>query len=99
MPDENTSPGQSATQTPGPATETPTTSTGATPAKAALTLEEALKKLADLEHSHGAAREELDRHRKKLTAYEKSEADAQAAKTLADEAQLSEIERTKKQLG
>lgn len=92
-----TSPGVSATQQPsGPATGTQATS-GATPEKAALTLEEALKKLSDLEHSNKNASEEVERHRKKLTAYEKKEQEAEAAKRAAEEAQLSEIERTKKQ--
>jgi hypothetical protein len=95
--EENTSTGTGATPTPvSPATGTATV--GATPTAApSLTLEEALKKIADLEHSHGNAKEELDRHRKKLSAYEKAELEQAEAKKLAEEAQLSEIERTKKQ--
>lgn len=95
--EENTSPAGGATPTPG----TPAMGTapvGATPAAApSLTLEEALKKLAELEHSHGNAKEELDRHRKKLSSYEKLEKEQAEAKRLADEAQLSEIDRVKKQ--
>lgn len=92
------SPDVSETQKPsGPTTGTNTAPSGATPDKAALALEEALKRLADLEHSNFNAKEEVDRHRKKLTAYEKQEKETAEAKRLADEAQLSEIERTKKQ--
>lgn len=77
---------------------TGTASVGATPATApSLTLEEALKKIADLEHSQGNAKEEVERHRKKLTAYEKAEAEREAAKKAEADAQLSEIERVKKQ--
>src|SRR5882762_2960542 len=84
-----------------PPTDTPATGTlapgSAMLQKPTLTLEEALRKIAELEHSHGNAKEEVERHRKKLTAFEKQEADAAAAKKAADEAQLSEIERVKKQ--
>jgi len=62
------------------------------------TLEEALKRIADLEHSQKNAVEEVGRHRKKLSAYEKAEQESNAVKKAAEEAQLSEIERTKKQL-
>ena len=98
MPDtETTSPSTLVTGvTSGPATGN-TAPSGATPEKAALSLEEATKRLADLEHSNFNAKEELERHRKKLTAYEKQEKETAEAKRLADEAQLSEIERTKKQ--
>lgn len=91
------SPDVSATQkSSGPATGTPAPGS-ATPPVAALTLEEALKKLADLEHAHGNATEEVERHRKKLSAYEKAEKEREAAKKAAEEAQLSEIERITKQ--
>src|SRR5581483_4771502 len=80
-----------------PATGTPAPGSATPPAVTSLTLEEAIKKLADLEHSHGNAKEELDRHRKKLSAYEKAEAERESAKKAAEEAQLSEIERIKKQ--
>jgi hypothetical protein len=93
---ENTSPPPSATQSSGPATGTQAPS-GATPEKAALTLEEALKKLADLEHSNMNASEEVERHRKKLTAYEKAEKEREAAAQAAKDAELGEVERTKKQ--
>jgi hypothetical protein len=68
-----------------------------TPQKSALTLEEALKRIADLEHEHRNAREAEDRLGKKLSAYEKKEKEALAAKKADEEAQLSEIERIKKQ--
>lgn len=58
-----------------------------------------MKRLAEYEHKYGNATEELERHRKKLTAYEKAEAEREAAKKAAEEAQLSEIERVKKQYG
>lgn len=79
-----------------PATGTPATES-ATPQKPTLSLEEAMKRIADLEHTHSNAREELDRHRKKLSVYEKTEKEAEAAKKAAEEAQLSEVERVKKQ--
>lgn len=96
MTDDITSPSGSATPTDG----TPVTgnaSGGATPPTATLSLEEAMKRIADYEHKYGNATEELERHRKKLTAYEKAEQDREAAKKAAEEAQLSEIERVKKQ--
>jgi len=93
---ENTSPTTGATPAPGPATGTNAT-TGATPQVAALTLEEALKKLADLEHSNTNASEEVERHRKKLTAYEKAEKEREAAAQAVKDAELGELERTKKQ--
>lgn len=96
MPDELTSPSAPATGEPGPATGQNAT-VGATPAAATLTLEEALKRIADYEHAQKNATEEVERHRKKLTAYEKAEAEREAAKKAADEAQLSEIDRVKKQ--
>lgn len=71
-----------ATATPAPG--------GATPQKPSVTLEEALSRIAELEHAHKNATEERDRHRKKLSSYEEAERKAQ-------EAQLSEIERIRKQ--
>lgn len=98
MTEPTTSSGEGATPQAGlPATGPNATGGAMPPAAPNLTLEEALKKLADLEHSHGNAKEELERHRKKLTAYEKAEADREAAKKAAEEAQLSEIDRIKKQ--
>lgn len=99
MGENDPSTGQGATPAPvPPVMGTTPAPVGATPAAApSLTLEEALKKLADIEHAHTNKSEELERHRKKLTAYEKAEAQQAEAKRLADEAQLSEIERVKKQ--
>lgn len=95
--DENTSLDGGAT----PNSSTPATGnapSGATPpVQPALTLEEALKKIADLEHTHGNAKEELERHRKKLTAYEKQEQERAEQQKQAELAQLSEIERVKKE--
>jgi hypothetical protein len=93
---EITSPSSGATPTDGSGA-TPAAPSGATPPAATLTLEEALKRLAESEHKQDLARSEVEHHRKKLTAYEKVEAERDAAKKAADEAQLSEIERTKKQ--
>jgi hypothetical protein len=79
-----------------PTVETPATGTpasdGVTPQTkpATTTLEEALARIAELEHSHKNAREQADRHAKKLTAYEKAEQEAK-------DAQLSELDRAKKQ--
>src|SRR5260221_266201 len=98
MTTEPTSDGTSETQAPPqPATGTPASS-GATPeTKPSLSLEDAIKRLADAEHSLNNAKEENARHSKKLSAYEKAEKEAEAAKKAAEEAQLSEIERIKKQ--
>jgi hypothetical protein len=65
-------------------------SIGATPEKStASLLEEANKRIADLEHSNKNATEERDRHRKKLTTYEEQERKAQ-------EAALSEVDKATK---
>ncbi len=72
-----------------PVTGTPTPA-GVTPQESQLSLEAAMKRIAELEHSHKNAVEERDRHRKKLSTYEKAEQDAK-------EARLSEIERIQKQ--
>src|SRR6266702_2781475 len=97
MSEPNTSPGTGATPTPEPATGTPAQS-GATPATTpALTTEELLKRISDLEHSHKNATEEVERHRKKLSAYEKAEKEREALKQAAEDAERSEIERVKKQ--
>ncbi len=71
------------TGTPAPASETLQTQ------QAAKSLEEALARIADLEHSTKNAVEERDRHRKKLTTYEEAERKAQ-------EAALSEVEKATK---
>lgn len=66
-------------------------SSGVTPdVKPDVTLEAALARIAELEHSHKNAREQADRQAKKLTAYEKAEQDKK-------DAELSEVERIKKQ--
>lgn len=91
-----TSPVVGATPAPGTPATGITASTGATPTpKPAATYEEALARIAELEHASKNAVEERDRHRIKLTKYEE---EAAAAKKAAEEAQLSEIERAKKQL-
>src|SRR5260221_9894677 len=83
---------------PQPVTGTNASQSGATPqTKPTLSLEDAIKRLADAEHSLNNAKEENARHSKKLSAYEKAEKEAEAAKKAAEEAQLSEIERIKKQ--
>lgn len=56
-----------------------------------------MKRIAELEHSGLNAKEELDRHRKKVSSYEKAEAEREAQRKAAEEAQLSEIDRIKKQ--
>ncbi len=99
MPEDNT-PSPSAGVTPSsgtPATGTPASSGAMPETKPALSLEDAIKRLADAEHSLNNAKEENARHSKKLSAYEKAEKEAAAAKEAADLAQLSEIERIKKQ--
>lgn len=98
MPEDNT-PSPSAGVTPSSGTPaTGNASSGAMPeTKPSLSLEDAIKRLNDAEHSLNNAKEENARHSKKLSAYEKAEKEAEAAKKAADEAQLSEIERIKKQ--
>lgn len=56
-----------------------------------------MKRIAEYEHKYGNATEELERHRKFRANYDKQQAEAEAAKKAAEEAQLSEIERVKKQ--
>jgi hypothetical protein len=95
MPEENNpSGGTSATQTPPiPVTGTPASS-GATPQpKPALTLEEALKRLSDLEHSQQNASEELERHRKNAKRF----ADLEKAETERQQAQMTEQEKLQKE--
>jgi hypothetical protein len=87
----------SAMQTSDPgATPTPAPGSAKGPA-APLSLEEATKRLAELEHAHGNAKEELDRHRKFRASYDKQQVEAEAAKKAAEDAQLAEIDRVKKQ--
>lgn len=91
MPEEPHDSSSSAGAMPAPGLPaTGTTPTGATPAGTASTLEEALARMKELERSLQNATEERDRHRKKLSRYEEAEKQAQ-------EAQLSEVERLKKQ--
>ena len=84
----NTSSGAGATPNPDPGA-TPTASPGVTPQKPATTLEEALARIAELEHANKNATEERDRHRKRLSTYEDAEKKAQ-------EAALSEVEKAQK---
>src|SRR5260221_1073278 len=89
--------------------ETQVSSTGATPTttastasatqqtKPSLSLEDAIKRLADAEHSLNHAKEETATHRKKLRAYEKAEKEAEASKKAAELAQQSELEQEKTQ--
>src|SRR5258708_11760002 len=97
MTTEPTSEGTGATQVPSTGATPTTASTGVTPQKPALTLEEVLKENAELKHAHTNAREQADRQAKQLEKFQKQEKEAAAAKEAADLAQLSEIERTKKQ--
>src|SRR5260221_8243078 len=76
---------------------TPASGSAMPPTKPSLSLEDAIKRLADAEHSLNNAKEENARHSKKLSAYEKAEKEAEAAKKAADLAQLSELEQEKKQ--
>jgi tRNA U34 5-carboxymethylaminomethyl modifying enzyme MnmG/GidA len=96
MPEPLPSPEGGATLNSGPATGN-NAPVGATPAAATLSLEEATRRLAELEHAHSNATEELQRHRTKLSAYEKTEKEQAAAKEAADLANLAEIDRVKKQ--
>lgn len=84
-----------------PIPETPVTGTPATasetPQKPPLTLEEVLKRNAELEHSHKNAREQADRQAKLLEKYQKQERDAEAAKKAEDDAKLDELTRERKQ--
>src|SRR5260370_217896 len=87
------SPGAGATPPPGsPATGTPA-SPGATPAQATLTLEEALKRIHDLEQHAQNKTEEASRHGTRLTAAERELAAYKAAEEAAKAAQMSELEK------
>ncbi len=91
MPEEQ-NPSSSGGATPAagsPATGTPASS-GATPQpKPSLTLEEALKRAADLEHSYKNASEELERHRKNAKRF----AELEKAETERQQAQLTEQQK------
>jgi hypothetical protein len=56
-----------------------------------------LQRNAELEHSTRNAREQAERQARQLEKYQKAEKDAEAAKKAAEDAQLGEIERVKKQ--
>jgi uncharacterized membrane protein YccC len=85
----DTSASEGATPATGqPATGTPA-SNGAMPPKPATSLEEAMARIAELEHATKNATEERDRHRKKLSLYEEAEKRAQ-------EAALSEVDKASK---
>jgi hypothetical protein len=87
--------GAGATPNPGsPATGTP--ASGATPPAAALTLEDALKKIAELEQHAQNKTEEASRHGNRLTAAEKELAAYKAAEEAAKAAQMSELEKAQK---
>src|SRR6266700_2834568 len=97
MADEPSGGGGVTPNPPSPVTGTPGQS-GVTPATTpTLAQEDALKRIADLERSLGNAKEENDRHSKRLSAYEKAEKEAEAAKKAAEDAQKSELERIKEQ--
>ena len=99
MTTEQSSPGsEGATPTtPAPATGITTASSGATPPKqSATTLEEALARIAELEHHSNNKAEEAARHGKNLSAAQK-ELDAYKEKErLAQEAALSESQKLEK---
>lgn len=97
MADEPTTPPASATPASGtPATGTPSTSTGATPTKPSV--EELQARIAELERHATNKTEEAARHGKNLTAAEKELAAYKDKERLAEEATLSEIEKSKKVL-
>src|SRR6266702_641968 len=81
--------GASVTPTPTapPATGSSNTAPGSAtpPTKPSVSIEDALARIAELEHANKNATEERDRHRKKLSTYEEAEKKAQ-------DAQLSEVE-------
>jgi hypothetical protein len=94
------SPGNGATPGTGSsATDTTTASGGATPSgkQLALTLDEAIAKIAELERHAQNKTEEALRHGTKLTATEKELAAYKAAEQAAKEAQMTETELLKKQ--
>lgn len=78
-----------------PATGTPASS-GATPQKPGVTLEEALARIEELTHLASNKDEEAKRHGSKLTAAEKQLAVYQEKERLAQEAALSEMEKSNK---
>lgn len=92
MPDDTTSTGAGATPPlVPPATGTPAAA-GVTPQPPPSTLEEALKRVAELEHSQNNAKEEVERHRKNA----KKLAELEAAEAARQQASLSEQEKQQK---
>ena len=78
-----------------PATGTPAPGS-ATPPAATLTLEEALKRISELEQHASNKTEEAARHGSRLTAAEKELAAYKAAEEAAKAAQMSELEKAQK---
>lgn len=97
MSDDTTSSGTGATPTSETGATPTTTSGSATPPKSTPALEDVLRENDELKRSHTNAKEELERHRKKLTAYEKQEQERATQAQAAKDAELSELERVKKQ--
>lgn len=98
MADEPITPPVPATGTPGtppPAIGTSPSSTGATPTK---TLEELQARIAELERHSTNKEQEAARHGKNLTTAEKKLAEYEEKDRLAQEATLSEIEKSKKRV-
>jgi len=96
MADEPTTPPVPATGTPGtPATGTPSTSTGATPTTKP-SVEELQARIAELERHATNKTEEASRHGKNLTEAQKKLAAYEEKERLAQEATLSEIEKSQK---
>src|SRR5258708_7813062 len=79
-----------------PATGTPAPGS-ATPQKPASTLEEALARIAELEHHASNKELEAAHHGKNLTAAEKELAAYKAAEEATKAAQMSELEKAQKQ--
>ena len=96
MSDEPTTPSAPVTGTPGtPVTGTPSTS-GVTPTKPSV--EELQTRLAEIERHLANKTEEVDRHSKNHSRAEKELAAYKDKERLAEEATLSEIEKSKKVL-
>ena len=92
---QNPSSGAGATPGTGsPATGTP--ASGATPPAAGLTLEEAMKRIAELEQHAQNKTEEASRHGTRLTAAEKELAAYKAAEEQTRQAQMTELEKAQK---
>src|SRR5258706_9634914 len=96
---EPTNPSSGAGATPGAGTPaTGTNATGsATPPAAALSLEEAMKRISELELHAQNKTEEASRHGSKLTAAEKELAAYKEKERLASEASMSELQKLQKQ--